>query len=44
LMAGMKRGHRIRTPNNSTTPFKTRFVFIPYRHRCPPICVILLAA
>ena len=44
MMAGMKRGHRIRTPNNSTTPFKTRFVLIPYRHRCPPICVILLAA
>jgi len=44
LMAGMKRGHRIRTPNNRTTPFKTRFVFIPYRHRSPPICVILLAA
>jgi len=33
LMAGMKRGHRIRTPNNSTPPFKTRLVLIRYRHR-----------
>jgi hypothetical protein len=30
LMAGMKRGHRTKTPSNSRMPFKTRFVFTPY--------------
>lgn len=39
-MADMNREHNIRTPSNSSTRFKTCFMFITYRHRCTPFCAI----